>query len=130
MILVDSSVWIDFFNGADTAQTGRLDEWLGVELLVTGDLILIEVLQGFSNDRDFRTAKKLLTSMTVLSMLTTDIALKSVNNYRLLRKRGITVRKTVDSIIATFCIENGLPLLHSDKDFLPFQQHLRLRAVA
>ncbi len=130
MILVDSSVWIDYFNGTDTAQTGRLDAWLGIELLVTGDLILAEVLQGFGRDSDFRTAKKLLTSMTVLNMLNTDIALKSANNYRSLRKKGITVRKTVDLIIATFCIENGLPLLHSDKDFFPIQQHLRLKTAA
>lgn len=130
MILVDSSVWIDYFNGTDTAQTDRLDAWLGVELLVTGDLILAVVLQGFGNDDDLQTAKKLLTSMTVLNMLNTDIALKSINNYRSLRKKGITVRKTVDAIIATFCIENALPLLHSDKDFLPFQQHLHLRTAA
>ena len=114
------SVWIDYFNGSETPQTDRLDAWLGIELLVSGDLILAEVLQGFGSDRDYLIAKKILTSMTVLNMLSTKIALRSAENYRLLRKKGITVRKTVDSIIATFCIETGLALLHSDRDFIPF----------
>lgn len=129
MILVDSSVWIDYFNGAETRQTERLHVWLGVELLLCGDLILAEVLQGFSRERDFHTALKLFESMPVLNMLNQEIAVRSARNFRKLRKRGITVRKTVDSIIATFCIENDLSLLHSDKDFIPFEQHLRLRSA-
>ena len=129
MILVDSSVWIDYFNGRDTAQTDKLDELLGVELLGIGDIILTEVLQGFRADRDYRTAKQALTSLTVFNMLGLEIAIKSADNFRILRKQGITIRKTNDVIIATFCLENDHSLLFSDKDFIPFVQHLGLNAV-
>jgi predicted nucleic acid-binding protein len=127
MILVDSSVWIDYFNGRYITQTSKLDELLGTELLAIGDLIMTEVLQGFRNDTDYRIAKQLLTSLTVFNMLGLEIAIKSADNFRKLRKRGITIRKTVDVIIATFCIETGHSLLFSDKDFLPFVEHLGLR---
>ena len=127
MIFVDSSVWVDYFNGNPTPETDRLDSLLGIEPVATGDLILAEVLQGFRNDKDYKTARNLLTSLTVFNMLNTSIAVKSADNFRLLRKKGITVRKTIDSIIATFCIEYSLPLLHSDKDFEPFHKHLRLK---
>ncbi len=127
MILVDSSVWVDYFNGNPTPETDKLDSLLGIEPVATGDLILAEVLQGFRNDKDYKTAKNLLTSLTVFNMLNTSIAVKSADNFGLLRKKGVTVRKTIDSIIATFCIEYGLPLLHSDKDFEPFHKHLRLK---
>ncbi len=131
MIVVDSSVWIDYFTGRKTPATERLDSLLGEELVVIGDLMLIEVLQGFRADKDFRQARKLLLSLTVVNMLDTTIALKSAANFRTLRKKGITVRKTIDAIIATYCIENRLPLLHSDKDFQPFHNHLKLKnAVA
>lgn len=129
MILVDSSVWIDYFNGRDTPQTSRLDGLLGLELLGIGDLILTEVLQGFREDRDYQTAKRLLTSLTVFELLGTEVAIKSADNFRSLRKRGITVRKTIDVIIATFCIEYQHSLLFSDKDFLPFVEHLGLSPV-
>jgi len=129
VIFVDSSVWVDYFNGKPTSETDKLDSLLGVEPVATGDLILAEVLQGFRNDKDYKTAKILLTSLTVFNMLNTSIAVKSADNFRLLRKKGITVRKTIDSIIATFCIEYSLPLLHSDKDFQPFHKHLRLKNV-
>jgi predicted nucleic acid-binding protein len=129
MILVDSSVWIDYFNGRDTSQTSKLDELLGVELLGIGDIILTEVLQGFRIDADYDTAKQVLTSLTVFNMLGIESAIKSADNFRILRKRGITIRKTVDVIIATFCIENDHALLFSDKDFMPFVQYLGLRAV-
>ncbi|MBD2294821.1 PIN domain nuclease [Anabaena sphaerica FACHB-251] len=130
MILVDSSVWIDYFNGRETPETNKLDTLLGVEPLAIGDLILTEVLQGFRSDRDYQTAKELLTSLTIFEMLGVDLALKSVDNYRFLRKRGITIRKTADVNIATFCIESQNPLLFSDKDFLPFVQHLGLLTVS
>jgi predicted nucleic acid-binding protein len=129
MILVDSSVWIDYFNGTDTPQTFKLDSLLGVELLGIGDLILTEVLQGFRSDSDYHIAKKLLTSLTPFSMLGCEAAIKSADNFRTLRKQGITIRKTVDVIIATFCIENGHSLLFSDKDFIPFVEYLGLSAV-
>jgi predicted nucleic acid-binding protein len=129
MILVDSSVWVDYFNGRDTPQVARLDLYLESELLGIGDLILTEVLQGFRQDKDYQRAKQLLTSLTVFGFLGTDMAIASADNFRSLRKRGITVRKTADVIIATFCIENDHSLLFADKDFLPFVEHLGLRAA-
>lgn len=129
MIIVDSSVWIDYFNGVNTPQTDKLDEILEMELLGIGDIILTEVLQGFRSDRDYRAAKKALTSLATLPMLGTEIAIKSADNFRLLRKQGITVRKTNDVIIATFCMENNCSLLFSDKDFMPFVNYLGLDAV-
>lgn len=127
MILVDSGVWIDYFTGRSTPAADRLDLLLGDELVAIGDLMLTEVLQGFRADQDYRQARKLLLSLTVLNVLDASIALKSAVNFRALRKKGITVRKTVDAIIATFCIENGLPLLYSDRDFEPFHRHLGLK---
>ncbi len=129
MILVDSSVWIDYFNGEQTPEAEKLDSLLGVEPLGIGDLILTEVLQGFRSDLDYETARRLLMSCSVFAMLGQDMALKSANNYRALRKKGITIRKTADVIIATFCIEHGHLLLFADKDFQPFVRHMGLRAV-
>ncbi len=127
MIFVDSSVWIDYFNGKSSLEVTKLDSLLGVEFVSTGDLILVEVLQGFRNDKDYKIAKNLLTSLTVFNMLDSNIAIKSADNFRALRKKGVTVRKTIDSIIATFCIQNKLSLLHSDKDFKPFHKYIRLK---
>lgn len=129
MILVDSSVWIDYFRGNPTPQADTLDKLLGSEPLVIGDLILTEVLQGFSTDRDFNQTKKLLTSLTVINLGGQDIAIQAAKNYRTLRALGIIVRKTIDSIIATRCIESGYTLLHSDRDFDAFATHLGLRTV-
>ena len=126
MIIVDSSVWIDYFNGHDTAETKQLDLLLGIEPIAIGDIILTEVLQGFRQDKDFNTAKNLLSSLTIFEFLGESMALKSADNYRQLRKQGITIRKTVDVIIATFCIEHNLALLFSDRDFVPFVKHLKL----
>ena len=126
MILVDSSVWVDFFNGQSTPQVEFLDHLLGSQPLAIGDIILTEVLQGFRQDSDYDTAKQLLTSLTIFNLINTKLALKSAENYRHLRKRGITVRKTVDVIIATFCIKERHTLLFSDKDFVPFVEHLNL----
>lgn len=127
MILVDSSVWVDYFNGTGSPETNKLDALLGVEPLAVGDLILTEVLQGFRHNRDYNTAKDLLTSLTIFDLLGKHFAIKSANNFRSLRKKGITVRKTADVIIATFCIEHNFPLLHSDRDFDPLHTHLNLR---
>ena len=126
MIMVDSSVWIDYFNGSDTPETIQLDSLRGIKPIAIGDIILTEVLQGFRNDEDYKTAKNLLSSLTILELLGEKMALKSADNYRLLRKQGITIRKTADVIIASFCMENDLPLLFSDKDFIPFVKHLKL----
>lgn len=127
MILVDSSVWIDYFNGTETLATMKLDSLLGVQPVCTGDLILAEVLQGFRQDADYKAAKNLLCALPIHSMVGTEISIKSAENFRELRKQGITIRKTIDTLIATYCIETGLMLLHSDKDFQPFQQHLGLQ---
>ena len=129
MILVDSSVWIDYFNGIVTPETGKLDALLGHEPLAIGDLILTEVLQGFTVEHDFIEALKLLTSLEILELGGIEIAIQTVKNLRLLRKRGVAVRKTIDSIIATRCIESGHDLLHSDRDFDPFAKYLGLRVV-
>ncbi len=129
MIFVDSSVWINYFNDASCSEVGKLDASLGITPIAIGDLSLTEVLQGFKSDRDFKTAKELLTSLVVFNILDTSLALKSADNFRFLRKKGITIRKTVDVIIATFCIENDIPLLSIDKDFQPFHDHLSLKKV-
>ena len=129
MIFVDSSVWIDYFRGARTAQAELLDSLLGSEPLLLGDLVLTEVLQGFQNDRDFNKAKQLLTSFQTISVVDTEIAIHAARNFRILRGHGVTVRKTIDTLIATRCIKNGFVLLHSDKDFYPFEDHLGLRVA-
>ncbi len=129
MIMVDSSVWIDYFTGVVNKQTNTLDKTLGQRPVAVGDLILTEVLQGFRRDQDYETAKALFDDLTVFEMLGKNMALKSAENFRALRKKGITVRKTADVIIASFCIERKLPLLFSDKDFKPFVKHLGLAEV-
>jgi predicted nucleic acid-binding protein len=129
LILVDSSVWIDYFNGTVTAQTEQLDSLLGSEPLAIGDLILTEVMQGFVGERDFNQARKLLTSLTVVELGGQEIAIQAAKNFRALRSLGVTVRKTIDTVIATRCIESGYDLLQSDKDFDPFARHLGLRTV-
>ena len=129
MILVDSSVWIDYFRGTPTPQAEMLDALLGSEPVVTGDLVLTEVLQGFGSERDFKRAKKLLMSLVVVNLAGQDIAIQAAKNFRALRALGITVRKTIDTVIATRCIASGLALLYSDRDFDPFVQHLGLRSA-
>ena len=129
MILVDSSVWIDYFRGTATPQAEKLESLLGTEPIATGDLILTEVLQGFVSDRDFNQARKLLTSLVVVDLAGQDIAIQAAKNFRALRALGVSVRKTIDTVIATRCIESGLPLLYSDRDFDPFVEHLGLRSA-
>lgn len=126
MIVVDSSVWIDFFNGVSTPEVERLDGLLGVTPLAVGDLILVEVMQGFRSEKDVATARQLFRSLALVPMLGSRNAWKAAENYRKLRSRGITVRKTIDGIIATACIEANLPLLFSDRDFQPYVEHLGL----
>jgi len=129
MIFVDSSVWIDYFNGKITLQTNRLDSFLGTTHILMGDLVLTEVLQGFQNDRDFKTASDLLLELPFVVMGGQDISIQSALNYRILRKRGVTVRKTIDVIIGTFCIYYGIPLLHDDRDFDPMVKYLGLKII-
>lgn len=130
MIVADSSVWIDYFNGVETRETALLDSILGREPVMIGDLILAEVLQGFRSDHDVRRAQMVLDTLRFEPMLGRDIALASATNYRVLRSKGITVRKTIDVLIATFCIKNGHVLLHSDRDFDPFAKYLGLKTLS
>jgi predicted nucleic acid-binding protein len=129
LILVDSSVWIDYFTGEITAPTEKLDQLLGREPLAIGDLILTEVLQGLAEERDFNKAKKMLTSLMVVELAGQEIAIQAAKNLRALRKAGVSVRKTIGTVIATRCIESGYDLLHDDRDFQPFVKHLGLRVV-
>ena len=129
MIVVDTSVWIDYFRGGGTPQSDKLDTILGVERVITGDLILTEVLQGFASDRDFNRARKLLASVPLIPLVCEGIAFQAAKNFRKLRTLGITIRKTIDTLIATSCIEKELSLLYSDRDFDPFVQHLGLRSA-
>jgi predicted nucleic acid-binding protein len=129
LILVDSSVWIDYFRGTVTRQTEILDGLLGQQPLAIGDLILTEVLQGFDNQRDFNEARKMLTALKVVELGGQQIAIQAAINFRALRRLGVTVRKTIDTVIATRCIEGGYELLHSDRDFDPFAKHLGLRVT-
>jgi hypothetical protein len=130
LILVDSSVWIDYFRGAANVQTEVLDALLGQEPLAIGDLILTEVLQWFDDERDFHAARKMLTALTVVELGGEEIAIQAAKNFRALRRLGVTVRKTIDTVIATRCIESGYDLLHNDRDFDPFVRHLGLVVVA
>jgi predicted nucleic acid-binding protein len=129
MILVDSSVWIDYFNGNKTSQTDWLDSSLGDIHIIIGDLILTEVLQGFQNDRDFKIARDLLLDIPHMQMGGQALALESAVNYRFLRRKGVTVRKTIDIIIGTFCIHNQILLLHCDRDFDPMVKFLGLEII-
>ncbi|MCP3933185.1 MAG: PIN domain nuclease [Bacteroidetes bacterium] len=129
MNIIDSSVWIDFFNGLVTTETALLDQLLVREPVGIGDLILAEVLQGFTADQDYEAAKRHLKALPCFSMGGTQIALKSAENYRNLRKKGITNRKTIDMFIATFCIENNHILLHNDRDFDPMEHYLGLNTL-
>ena len=126
MILVDTSVWIDYFNGNKNEHTDALDSFITEGVVAVGDLILLEILQGFRRDRDYRLAKRSLATLDQYEMFGTGMAEKSAENYRILRKAGITVRKTTDLIIATFCIEQKLPLLFRDRDFFGFVDRLGL----
>lgn len=129
MILVDSSVWIDFFRGKDTAQVERLDALFAKERIAVGDLIVTEVLQGFRSERAFNQARRALEAFEFVELGGRDIALKAAKNFRVLQSLGYTVRKTIDTIIATKCIDAGYSLLHADRDFEPFQAHLGLKVA-
>lgn len=129
MILVDTSVWIDYFNGENNVFTEELDLQLSKGIVVIGDLILAEILQGFRKDNDFQLAKDSLDELVCFNIVSRTLAVKSAENFRLLRKKGITVRKTTDMLIGTFCIENKISLLYQDRDFDPLKTHLGLTSV-
>lgn len=127
MILVDSSVWIDLLNNVVTEPVRRLRALLPTTPLLIGDLILCEVLQGFRIEAQARLVERSLSRFEAVSLIDPELAVKAAANYRVLRRRGITVRKTIDVIIATYCIERGHSLLHSDRDFAPMERLLGLQ---
>jgi predicted nucleic acid-binding protein len=129
VILVDSTVWIDYFRSADTPQVALLDSYFGSIPIAVGDLIAAEVLQGVRDEREFKLVKKILNAFEHVDLVGYDLAIRASENYRLLRDRGVTIRKTIDTLIATYCIENGMTLLHADRDFVPFERHLGLRVA-
>jgi predicted nucleic acid-binding protein len=129
MLVVDTSVWIDYFNGVENSQTDFLHLALENTPILIGDLILAEVLQGFRRDPDFEKVRRTLGKFMQASMVSPALAVQSARNYRLLRQKGITIRKTIDSLIATYCVENDHQLLHNDSDFDGYEEHLGLRVV-
>lgn len=129
MILVDTSVWIDYFNGVQNQHTDTLDAGIVEGTVAMGDLIFLEILQGIRDDRDYRLTKQTLLTLERLEMFGAGMPEKCAENYRALRKKGITIRKTTHVIIASFCIEQRIPLLFLDRDFIPFVEHLGLGSV-
>ncbi len=129
MILVDSSVWIDYFRSAETPQVVLLDSLFGRSSLAVGDLIVAEVLQGVRDEREFKWVKRTFDAFEHIDLVGYDLAIKASENYRSLRAMGVTIRKTIGTLIATRCIEDGLTLLHADVDFRPFSQHLGLKVA-
>ena len=126
MILADTSIWIDYLNGNDSSQTNILDKALIDGLVSIGDLIFLEVLQGIKSEREYNKTRTALATLERYGMFGHNMVEKCAENFRFLRKKGITIRKINDVIIATFCIENNIPLLFSDRDFIPFVDHLGL----
>ena len=129
MIVVDTSVWIDYFNGVPTPQVDLLDDLLGRRVLAVGDLILAELLQGFATEGDANRALRLLEPLEFVTMAGRDVAIQSAANYRRLRRRGVTVRKTMDMLIGTYCLMHGHEILHNDRDFDLLARYLGLRTT-
>jgi predicted nucleic acid-binding protein len=129
VLVVDSSVWIVYFNGAQAHQADLLDHLLdhGEVRIVVPDLVLFEVLRGFRHERDLRTARALMQSLSIEPAMDDDSALVATEHYRNLRSRGHTVRSAIDVLVATFCIERDYALLHNDRDYDAFEQHRGLR---
>ncbi len=129
-MLVDSSVWIDYLRSTNTAAALKLDTVLGIDQVLVGDLVLTEVLQGIDGDRHYRRVRSLMLDYgAVVEIGGQDVAIRAAEYYRFLRARGITVRKTIDTLIATRCILDNIPLLYSDRDFDPFVEHLGLQSA-
>lgn len=129
MILVDTSVWVDHLRNAQTAQTLKLEKSLAREPILVGDLILLEILQGARNERHASQIEKEMKRFTILPLLDDILSVQAARNFRKLRGLGVTIRKTADLIIGTFCIERGHVLLHDDRDFEPMERHLGLKVV-
>lgn len=128
-VVIDTSVWVDFFRGQAAPHVDRLEKFVRSGEAVLGDLIVSEILRGVTDDREFAVLERHFIEFPVYPMVGLQVAVHSARNYRRLRARGITVRKTVDCWIATFCIERGFHLLHNDRDFDVFEKHLGLRVV-
>jgi predicted nucleic acid-binding protein len=129
VIVVDSSVWIDFLNGRRTPHVERLRAILGADEIIVGDLMLCELLQGLESERAARDVEALLRRFEIAPMVGEATAVAAARNFRSLHRRGITIRKTIDMLIGTWCIENRMPLLHNDSDFRPMVRHLGLIEV-
>ncbi len=129
MILVDSSVWIAHLRGHRTPATEKLEAAAAREPLLVGDLILLEVLQGARDEAHAARIEQGLRQFAVVPLLDADLAPRAARNYRRLRDLGITIRKTADIVIGTFCIEHQHALLHDDRDFAPMAAHLGLKTV-
>jgi predicted nucleic acid-binding protein len=129
VILVDSSVWIDHLRNAVTRPVSRLRSRISREELLVGDLILCEILQGLRTDTEARLVEEALREFEVVSLVGPELAVKAAANYRFLRSRGFTIRRTIDLMIGTFCIERGHSLLHGDRDFAPMAQYLGLQTL-
>jgi predicted nucleic acid-binding protein len=129
MVLVDTSVWIDFFNGTASREVESLDRLIGTGEILIGDLILMEILQGFGRDADYRRARAVLMELPYADLAGKEVALAAADHYRKLRGKGVTVRKSVDMIIGTFCILGGHVLLHADRDFDVLEKHLGMQVL-
>ena len=129
MIFVDSTVWIDYFRGRDTTQTNTLDKLFGSGQLIIGDLVLTEVLQGFLLEEQFTEGLTLFNTLHIVRLGGYQVSVQAARNFRILRGYGFTIRKTIDSLIATRCLLSGYELLHNDRDFIPFEKHLGLKCV-
>jgi predicted nucleic acid-binding protein len=126
MTLVDTSVWIDYFNGIENEHTESFDRILAEHTVIVGDIILTEILQGFDRDKEFQLAKQALTPLDCVHLGGKEPAIKAAANFRFLRSKGVTIRKTVDMLIATWCINHEVALLHNDRDFDHVAAHLPL----
>jgi predicted nucleic acid-binding protein len=129
MVIVDTTVWIDYLGGYQTAQTGWLERELTRQRLGITDLILCEILQGIRDDRLFDLTRNELLKLDVFTTGGAEMAISAAQNFRSLRAKGFTVRKTIDCWIATFCLLNGHTLLHNDRDYEPFETELGLPVV-
>jgi predicted nucleic acid-binding protein len=129
MILADTSAWIDYFRGNATPAATTLDRILGKEELVIGDLILVELLQGYRQEKEAREIKAALSQLSIVTLCGPELAVKAADNYRFLRSNGVTVRGTIDVIIATWCIANNARLIAVDRDFYPMEKWLGLNRL-
>ncbi len=129
MILADTSVWVDYFRGTDAPPRNFLDRALGTDEIFMGDLIIAELLQGATTEKSVSQIKNVIAKMQCVNLVGPKIAYQSAANYRLLRSRGITVRKTIDMLIGTYCIDSATFLIHNDRDFDPMEIHLGLKVM-